>query len=350
MAWNAPLPLPPRRRKFWPVAVVLVFALLLAAAFVRLPYEIISPGGATDLTGLIAVKGAPEHQPKGPVLFVTVGVRDHVSAFELLTAWADPNRDFYRLRDVRGSLTDKQIQRLNEAAMSGSKLLAEAVAVRHAGPNAPKPTGAEVSVIVANRPAAAILRVHDVIVGIDGHKVAATECAVKEIRAHKAGEKISVDFLRDGKLQHADATLADDHNVAVLGVQLETKFQSGFTVEINSGLVTGPSAGVAYALELLDLLTPGDLTGGARVAATGELNPDGSGRILPIGGEAEKAATVRSKKVALFLVPRANYARAKSRAGHVNVVPIDTFEDALRALSTLPGSNAGQFVQALSPC
>jgi len=330
---------------------VLLGLLLMAALFVPLPYEIVSPGGANDLTGLINVKGATANRAKGSVLFVTVGVRDHVTALELFAAWASPDRDFYRLKDVRGTLTDKQIQQLNTALMSDSKLLAEAVAIRYAGPTAPKSNGAQVSVVIPDKPAAAILKVHDVIVAIDGKPVAATECAVTDIRAHKPGDKITVAFLRDGKQQTAMATLAaGPQSTPQLGVQLETKFQSGFNVEIDSGLVTGPSAGLAYALELLDVLTPGELTGGARVAATGELGADGNGKVEPIGGEAEKAATLRHKNVAMFIVPRENYAKAKAHAGKLKVVPVDTFEDALRALATLPGSNAGQYLRASTPC
>jgi PDZ domain-containing protein len=351
LGWSAPLPPRRRRVQLWPVALVVALGLLAAAALVRLPYEIVSPGGATNLHGLVAVKGAQSFATKGSVLFVTVGVRDHVSAFELLAAWASPDRDFYKLHDVRGSLTDKQMQQINEAAMSSSKLLAESVAALHAGPFTPKPIGAAVAALDSQRPAAAILKVHDTIVGIDGKKVVATECAVKDIRAHQPGEKVSIIFVRDGKLQHADATLAaGPQGTPLLGVQLETKFPPNFEVKIDSGFVTGPSAGLAYALEVLDLMTPGELTGGAKVAATGELRGDGSGKVDPIGGEAEKAATVRRAHAAMFIVPRANYPAAKAHAGHVKVVPVDTFDDALRALATLPGSNAAQFIQASSPC
>jgi PDZ domain-containing protein len=351
LGWDAPLPPRPRRFSLWPIALVLVAVLVLAAAIIRLPYEVVSPGGANDLHGLVTITGSPTHEAKGTVLFVTVGVRDRVSAFELLRAWASPDRDFYRLKDIHGNLTSKQIQQLNTALMSDSKLLAEGVALRHAGPGAPKPVGAEVSVVVPDRPASAFMKVHDVIVGVDGKATPATDCAVKAIRAHKPGDKISLVYNRDGRLQAAEATLADGpQHVPLLGVQLETKFGTGFSVKIDSGIVSGPSAGLAYALQLLDLLTPGELTGGAKVAATGELRSDGTGAVDPIGGEAEKAVTVRRAGASLFIVPRVNYAKAKAHAGNVRVEPVDTFQDALRVLATLPGSNAAQYLQPSSPC
>ena len=104
-------------------------------------------------------------------------------------------------------------------------------------------------------------------------------------------------------------------------------------------IVVGPSAGLAYALELLDVLTPGELTGGVDVAATGDLQPDGT--VGPIGGVAQKTVTVRRAGAEVFLVPRANLEEARSRAGDsLRVLPVESFDDALRALGGLDGSNA----------
>src|SRR5205807_5116988 len=101
-----------------------------------------------------------------------------------------------------------------------------------------------------------------------------------------------------------------------LGVYLDTaglQIDLPFEIDIDSGSVVGPSAGVAYALELLDALTPGELTGGAKVAATGDLRLDGT--VGPIGGVAQKAVTVRRAGATAFLVPKENYAEAKAHAG-----------------------------------
>ncbi|MBV8296475.1 MAG: hypothetical protein JO085_06545, partial [Acidimicrobiia bacterium] len=67
--------------------------------------------------------------------------------------------------------------------------------------------------------------------------------------------------------------------------------------------------------------------------------------ILPIGGVAQKAVTVRESGASIFIVPRDNYKEAKAHAGnHLKVYPVDTFDDALRILGTLPGSNALSYV------
>jgi PDZ domain-containing protein len=127
-----------------------------------------------------------------------------------------------------------------------------------------------------------------------------------------------------------------------LGVVLETsglQIKLPFDIAIDSGTVVGPSAGAAYGLELLDALTPGELTGGRKIAVTGELHLDGT--IGPIGGVAQKAVTVRRAGASVFIVPRANYKEAKAHAGnHLQVYAVDNFDDALRILGSLKGSNA----------
>jgi Lon-like protease len=113
-------------------------------------------------------------------------------------------------------------------------------------------------------------------------------------------------------------------------------------VSIDSGTVGGPSAGLAFALAVLDVLTPGELTGGHRVAVTGTMNLDGT--VGPIGGGAQKAITVRDSGYEVFLVPEAEVEEVREAVGDdVEVVGVRTLEDALRALGSL-GGNAGSLL------
>jgi PDZ domain-containing secreted protein len=95
----------------------------------------------------------------------------------------------------------------------------------------------------------------------------------------------------------------------------------------------GPSAGLAMALELVDLLSPGDLTNGHRVAVSGALMPDG--RVDTVGGIAYKAAAARRAGADVLLVPPTVAATAAQYAGSMRVVPVATFADALGALAAL---------------
>ena len=134
-----------------------------------------------------------------------------------------------------------------------------------------------------------------------------------------------------------------DRGQAMLGVRLMTKVKLPFDITIDSGDVVGPSAGLAYALELIDLLTPGELTGGVRVAATGDLAP--GGQVGPVGGVGQKTVAVRRAGAKVFLVPRDNLAEARAHAGGMRVYPVGDVDDALRVLGGLAGSNAMALAQ-----
>jgi PDZ domain-containing protein len=172
---------------------------------------------------------------------------------------------------------------------------------------------------------------------------------VAGIRAHEPGDTVRMQVDRNGELLNvsADLTRAEDGR-ALLGVRLSTKIRLPFEIAIDSGEVVGPSAGLAYALELLDVLTPGELTGGVKVAATGELAP--SGEVGPVGGVAQKVVTVKRAGAKVFLVPKANEAEAKTRAGDgLRVVGVESFDEALKALGSMQGSNALALAAPPSP-
>ena len=172
--------------------------------------------------------------------------------------------------------------------------------------------------------------------------------AIAAIRTHRPGDKVQLRFVRGSEpARDVEVSLrAGTDGKPRLGVVIVTKdfkVHAPFTISINSGSVVGPSAGLAYALEMIDVLTPGELTGGKAVAATGEL-ASLSGEVGEIGGVAQKTVTVQRAGAEVFLVPRANYAEAKAHARKgLKVIPIDTIDGALRALGALKGSNAPSY-------
>ena len=201
--------------------------------------------------------------------------------------------------------------------------------------------GAEILSVQEGLPASPLLRPHDVIVAVDGAPVALAADAVAAIRARKPGDSVRLRIVRDDAAP-VDVTTelaAGEEGRPLLGVRLGDKVKLPFEITIESGRVIGPSAGLAYALEVLDVLTPGELTGGMSVAATGELRPDGA--IGPIGGVAQKAVTVERAGAAVFLVPPDNLDEARSAAGRgLQVHAVGTFDEALQVLGSLQGSNA----------
>jgi PDZ domain-containing protein len=104
-----------------------------------------------------------------------------------------------------------------------------------------------------------------------------------------------------------------------------------FSVKMTSDSISGPSAGLMWALGLYDLLTPGDLTGGRTIAGTGAI--DSTGKVYPIGGVDKKIVAAKKAGAELFLVPRENLAEAQKAADGLKLVPVDSFSDALAALN-----------------
>jgi PDZ domain-containing protein len=312
----------------------------IASLLIHVPYATIAPGSARPVNPLVAVTGHEVYKPKGNVLFTTVSVQDHVSAMQALIGWLDPSVDVISDKSLRGPIPPSQYQQLNVEAMADSKTTAEEIVLQHLG-YTDLGAGAQVHDVDPKLPAGAVIKANDLVVGVDGKPVKTSAEAANAIRAHQPGDTISLTIVRGGAPPtDVSAVLAKgDQGQALLGVRMTTQFKLPFGIAIDSGNVEGPSAGLAYGLALLDELTPGELTGGRKVAATGELTPDG--KVGPIGGIAQKVVAVERAGAKLFLVPRENYAEAKKHAGNgLEVRAVDTFDDALAVLGSFEGSNA----------
>jgi len=327
----------------WAIALLTVSLILTAvgitARFVQLPYDTLAPGSARAVNAVIEIKGHPSYPPQGKVFYTTVSVRERVNPYEALAGWLDPAVEVLPETKVRGTTPPDQFQRQNVEAMADSKTTAQVLALRELG-FTNLGVGAEVVEVQPDLPAAGVLKANDVIVAIDGNRVATSTDAVTAIRARAPGDTIRMRVKRDDAPPvDVEAVLGEAEGRPLLGVRLSTKIQLPFEINIDSGRVVGPSAGLAYALELLDMLTPGELTGGSSVAATGELLTDGT--VGAIGGVAQKAVTVRRAGIKVFLVPKANEEEARAHAGkNLEIRGVATFDEALKALASLDGSNA----------
>lgn len=124
--------------------------------------------------------------------------------------------------------------------------------------------------------------------------------------------------------------------VAAVGALLADVTLDPGTVQVDSGDIGGPSAGLAFALALIDESTPGDLTGGEMVAATGELGSDGS--VRAVGGTRLKTLAARRAGCGLLIVPRANLDEARAVAGHMKLLAVDSLAEAVQKLVAAGGA------------
>ncbi len=111
-------------------------------------------------------------------------------------------------------------------------------------------------------------------------------------------------------------------------------FNPASAVSVQGGGIAGPSAGLPIALEVIDQLTPGDLTGGRIIAATGVLDPDG--RVGRVGGMAQKVLAAERAGATLMLVPKGDEPAARRLAHRLRVVGVESLGAALDYLGESP--------------
>jgi len=341
------------RRFRWPAVVAcvlggLVLLALIVAPFIHVPYVIIGPGNATALDeSVLQVHGAPTYNNRGDLLYLTVTVSNRdPNLYRWLFAKLDPDTDVSK-RDtiIGGCASYAESNRLAASEMDQSQETAKAIALQRLG--YPVQTNAgpvQVVDVLCDGPSAGKLELGDQVVAIDGQPVNMAADVRPPIVAHKPGDTAAFTVLRDGERRDVDVRLAShkDPNTGERGTyagivtQQEVRHQLPLSVDIDTARVSGPSAGLAFTLAIIDQLTPGSLTGGKNVAITGTVGEDGSVGI--VGGVKQKAVTARRAGAKLMIVPNDEVADARTRAGDMKVVGVSTLDDALRALQRAGGA------------
>ena len=337
-----------------PLGLLLLILPVFAGAFIQVPYYLISPGEARGVAELIKVtgEGAKVYPPKGKILFTTVSLAGDVNVFEALAGWLDDEVEVIPEEQITGGAPRQEVRRLNVQAMVDSKLTATKVALERLGYRVSvSGEGAIVADVNPGDPADGQLQVEDVIKSIDGEPVTLHDQVVTKVRQHQPGDVITIGFTRGGAEKTvALESIAGPDGVARIGVTLQTynlKYDFPVDVSIETGLVGGPSAGLAFTLALIDDLTEGELTGGQKVAVTGTI--DAAGNIGQVGGVAQKTVTARDAGSVAFLVPPEEEKGSKRFAGKMQIIPVKTLADALEALHRLGGSEVALPGEAGTP-
>jgi len=312
---------------------------------ITVPYVIESPGALYQTTDRISISGATPYPTEDKIELVTVSVDNRVTALEKF--FADHNGDdiVVPAKEVLGNQTPAQNDELNRLLMSQSKDDAVLTALQKLGYDVhPTSTGAIVQETVQGGAADGKIRVAETIVAIDGKPITSRDDLTNVLGTYKPGDTVAVDLeATDGTKRTASVTLGENPKKpggAFLGVSITSRLvypDLPVKVTLNSGDIGGPSAGLAFTLGILDLMTPGDLTGGHEVAVTGTV--DGSGTVGPIGGIETKVVTVARQHLKYFLVPADNADAARAKAPKdLQIIPVHTLDEALAFLSTIGGS------------
>jgi PDZ domain-containing protein len=358
----------PRRRMsrgglvgVWALAVALVMLLLIT--FLPTSYVIQRPGPVYNTLGtaasaegeqvpLISVEGAETYPTEGALDLLTVqvvGNRERTpSWFELALAWFDPTKAVLPIEAVFPEGTSTEERNSESAAMMiDSQQEATAAALSELGYD----VGATLTVhsFVEGSAAAGVLEEGDAILSANGEEVT-DATALREIVNAGGGDPIELQIERDGESMTVSVTPKeteiDGQQLLLLGVRLMTQYDFPIDVTIQLNNVGGPSAGMMFALGIVDTLTPDQLNGGQNVAGTGTITADGA--VGPIGGIRQKLWGAKDAGAEWFLAPESN---CDEVVGHVpdglQVFSVETLDDALDALEVV---RDGGDVDSLPTC
>jgi len=331
-----------RRNAAWLVPVALLLAITsVVFAFWRTDQVAVRPGSVEGVSSRVTVSGAAVYPPDSQIALVTVMVSQRLTIWQRIGTEFESGVDIEPEQTFTGNATRKELRRLNELRMDTSQHTAIVVALEHLGYELPyHASGVIVARTIANSPAARVLGRGDVIVGVNGVPVAGLEDVAEVLATRRAGQTVDleVERARGGDVQRVKVALIaspDGADRVLIGVEARERIDLGdlpVDIEIDSGTIGGPSAGLALALGIIDLMTPGELTDGQRVAATGTISFDGL--VGAIGEVDQKAIAAQRAGVDLFLVPTANLQDAlASVSGGMQVVGVDTLQEALEAIA-----------------
>jgi len=346
-------PLTRRRLWTWWVAAAALLAAaagLFAAFTVRIGYFEFRPGSARPTAELVAVgPDLSTYPPAGELAFTTVSLRQSTLA-SYLWAWFDDDVQVVEQQAILGDRSPQENRQLNLQLMDTSKQDAIRVALQALGYEVPVTIDGVVVVAVQDGAAAeGLLERGDTVVAIDGEPLDDIDDVTRIMAPKRPGDGVTlgVEPVDRGEVEAVPVVLGsspDDPEKGLIGIQLEPRqpaYRFPVEVDIDSGNVGGPSAGLAFTLAVLDVLTPGELTGGLDVAVTGTI--DGEGRVGDVGGVRQKVAAAVDDGYDVFLVPSREYDEARERAGSaIEVIAVDTLRDALDALASLGGSGLGK--------
>jgi PDZ domain-containing protein len=338
------------------LSTALVVAMVLAGGQMHVPYAGLGPGPTYNTLGndgkgqpFIQVTGRPTYPTAGHLNLVTVSVSGGphypMDLGKALRYLFDKHVELVPETEIfPPGQTSEEVQQQDTQEMKQSQSSAQVAALGELGI---APTGVQIFSIQNNSPSDRKLQVGDQIVSVDGKPATDQATVVSLLRAHKVGDVVTVGVTRQGKPLSYQITTAASPDMPVhpvIGVTLQPSWP--FTVSIHVDSVGGPSAGLMFALGLIDKLTPGPLTGGKFIAGTGEIEDNGT--IDPIGGITQKMYGVRKFGAQYFLAPQGNcndVVKGGIPKG-LTVVKVTTLHDALAAVKAIAKGD----VAALPAC
>lgn len=331
-----------RRKWQWLIGPALIGFVGLVGWIVPTNDFLVMPGSAVNTASMVKVPSTPAAPSQGTLLLVTI-FSAPANADEWLFGHVYPHARLLPARTQLPPNTDyERFRHIEEAMMADSQTTAKVVALRALGYDVPEHGGGVVVENVQPRSAAqqAGVQKGDLITALDGTKVETDQQLIELVGTFMPGTAVTLDL----KPNNSDAqrnlkvtlgTRPNQPDKALLGISPQTyqpKFDLPVQVSIDSQGIIGPSGGLVLTLAIIQAVSGQDITHGHRVAATGTV--DLQGNVGPIGDVEDKVLAAEGK-ADYFFAPKADYDAAKSQAENINVVQIDSVQQALDFLRGL---------------
>lgn len=327
-----------RRRGVTVLLGALITALLSVGILAApIPYVVLGPGPTVNTLGeedgkeVIQITGQETSTSAGQLRLTTVGVQPEVKLLSAIAGWFSDDQAVvpYELIYPPGQ-TEKQVDERNAEDFAASQTSAETAALRELG----YPVQVVVKAVRPDGPAEGKLAAGDVITSVNGAALPAASTLTQLIRAEPVGSTLTIGYTRDGAPATAEIISQEQDGVPRIGVEIESQQPRPFELKIDLNDIGGPSAGLMFALGIIDKIEAEDLTGGKIIAGTGTI--DEEGRVGPIGGIPQKLVGAKDAGAVAFLVPADNCAEAVRNAQpDLPLLRVGTLDQALTALAAL---------------
>lgn len=351
---------PPRA---WPtylgfglIGAAVLGAVLFATA--PSPYVVESPGPVFDTLGnvenadgdevpLIDIPGQDTYPTSGNLDLLTVyvtGSRENpLSWLDVAQAWFDPSRTILPVDAVYpAGQTEEEADEESAVAMDTSQQDAVAAAFEELGVE----YGSVVVIadLVDGSPAQGILEAEDRILTVGGEPVAGVDDLRAALAEAGAGTPVAVGIRRDGAERTVTVVPEEGQDGPVIGVFAHAEYDFPFDVAIQLENVGGPSAGMMFALGIVDKLTPGELTGGEHIAGTGTIS--GAGEVGAIGGIVQKMYGAREAGAEWFLAPESNCGDVVGRIpSGLEVFAVTDLGEAITAVEAIAAGDTAELAR-----
>lgn len=352
----------------WLFLVVVAVGVGLAASLVPVPYVIHGPGPTFNVLGkqgdmkILQVEGAKPDSDQGQLRMVTISERggpgNPVSLANVIEALISPGYSVVSRDSVYPSgVTAQQVQQASSAQMQSSHSTAAVAALETLGYTLP--TVITIEGAVEGSGAEGVLNQGDQLISIttpDGtvHRMDSASAPFALMRSQPVGTPLQITVKRDGKeITKTISSVADSQSAeegeqqkgSKLGLFLSFDTKMPVKIDFNLEKVGGPSAGMIFALGIIDELSGDNLTNGKAIAGTGALSYDG--QVEPIGGIAQKMYAAKRDGATWFLAPAENCGEV---IGHIpdglHVAAVSTLAQAVDTVKAIGGDDT----EAITTC